>query len=29
MRWADVEVDPTDPTVAFRRERGAAFAAKK
>jgi predicted homoserine dehydrogenase-like protein len=29
VRWADVEVDPTDPTVAFRREMEAVFAPKK
>jgi predicted homoserine dehydrogenase-like protein len=27
--WADVEVDPKDPTVAFRREMEKAFPPKK
>jgi predicted homoserine dehydrogenase-like protein len=26
VRWADVEIDPKDPTVAFRREMESAFA---
>ncbi|MCX5732901.1 MAG: SAF domain-containing protein [candidate division NC10 bacterium] len=29
VSWADVEVDPTDPTVAFRREMETVFAPKK
>ena len=29
VRWADVAVDPTDPTVAFRREMETAFAPKQ
>ena len=29
VTWADVEVDPKDPTVAFRRKMEKAFAPKK
>ena len=29
VRWADVEVDPTDPTVACRREMETLFAPKQ
>jgi predicted homoserine dehydrogenase-like protein len=29
VRWADVEADHTDPTVAFRREMEKVFAPKE